>query len=122
MNVRSKAAILCTALIGLVLLPETLVRINMYMKEHHGEPPPSLAVLPVRKGYLNRTTDGWDRELQYSVDAAGVITLMSPGADGQPGGAGLNADIVRRYRTRNPDGSSCVDDENWITNAEIRQR
>jgi hypothetical protein len=103
-------------------MDETLVRIDMYMKEHHGEPPPNLAVLPVRQGYMNRTTDGWGYELQYSVDAAGVITLASHGADGKPGGDGLNADIVRRYRTRNPDGSSCVDDEYWITNAEIRQR
>ena len=100
-------------------MTETIVRIEMYMKEH-GEPPPNLAVLPTRKGYANSTTDGWGRELQYTVDKNGVISLTSLGADGKPGGDGLNKDIVHRYRTRNPDGSSCINEEYWLINAEIK--
>jgi hypothetical protein len=100
-------------------MTETFVRIHMYMKEHR-KVPPSLAVLPKRTGYMNRTTDGWGRELRYTVDDRGVIALTSLGADGKPGGEGLNSDIVRRYRTRNPDGSLNIDDELWIVHAEIR--
>jgi hypothetical protein len=44
---------------------------------------------------------------------------MSLGADGKLGGDGLNKDIVQRYRTRNPDGSSNINDKNWIIDAEI---
>jgi hypothetical protein len=90
----------------------------MYMVEHR-EVPPNLAALPTRQGYMNRITDAWGRELQYSVDDKGVITLMSLGADGKLGGDGLNKDIVQRYRTRNPDGSSNINDKNWIIDAEI---
>jgi hypothetical protein len=99
---------------------ETFVRIHMYMTQHR-ELPPSLTALPTRSGYANRTTDAWGREIQYAVDDEGVISLTSLGADGKPGGGGLNKDIVRRYRTRNPDGSSNIDDEYWIVNAEIRE-
>ena len=100
-------------------MTETFVRIHMYMKEH-GQPPPNLAFLPVRKGYMNRTTDGWGRELQYAVNLEGIISLTSLGADGRVGGDGPSADIVGRYRTRNPDGSSCIEDNLWMVNAEIR--
>jgi hypothetical protein len=98
---------------------ETFVRIQMYMKEHR-ELPPSLAVLPTRKGYANSTTDGWGRPLGYTADEKGVITLTSLGADGKPGGDGLDQDIIQRYRTRNPDGSLNVDDDNWIIRAEVK--
>ena len=133
MNARSRMVRFCVLLPVLALTPacaslvdrippgdmtnssmvETQVRMQMYMKEH-GETPPNLAALPTRKGYVNSTTDGWGRELQYTVDQEGVITLTSLGADGKPGGGGLNKDIVQRYRTRNPDGSSCINDEYWI--------
>ena len=98
---------------------ETLVRIQMYMRDN-GETPPTLAALPIRPGHMNRTTDGWGRELQYMVDENGVISLTSLGADGKPGGDGPNKDLVQRYRTRNPDGSSCINDEFWIIDAEIQ--
>ena len=98
---------------------DTQVRIHRYMKEHRTAPP-NLSVLPKRKGYMNRITDGWGRELHYSVDKKGVITLSSLGADGKPGGDGPNRDIVHRYETRNPDGSLNIDDKDWITR-EIRQ-
>ena len=100
-------------------MTETFVRIQLYAKEH-GNTPPNLAVLPTRKDHANRITDGWGRELQYALDENGVITLTSLGADGKPGGDGLNKDRVRRYRTRKPDGSSWINDELWIVDAKIR--
>lgn len=104
---------------SLSAIDETIVRMQLYMREH-GQPPPSLAVLPVREGHCNRTTDGWGHEILYSVDEEGIITLTSLGADGKSGGEGDNADIVRRWRTRNADGSSCVNDEYWLIHAEER--
>lgn len=99
---------------------ETTVRIHMYMTAN-GEYPTNLSVLPIRNGYANRTTDGWGRTLVYDVDDEGIISLESLGRDGKPGGEGDDADIIRRYRTRNKDGSLCVDDEMWIVDAEIRE-
>jgi hypothetical protein len=98
---------------------ETHYRIYLYMKEHRNVPP-NLAALPKRQGYANSTVDGWGRELAYSVDTKGVITLSSFGADGKPGGDGLNRDFVHRYETRNPDGSLNIDDEFWV-NKEVPQ-
>jgi hypothetical protein len=100
-------------------IDETEVRIQMYMKENR-ETPPSLTDLPIRKDYANRIKDGWGYDLQYTVDSDGAITLMSLGADGKPGGEGLDQDIVSRYKTCNPDGSLNIDDEYWITKAEIK--
>ena len=98
---------------------ETHYRIYLYIKEHRTVPS-DLSVLPKREGYVNQTTDGWGRELEYSVDKDGVITLRSLGADGQSGGDGLNRDIVRRYATRNADGTLNIDDEFWVCQ-EIRE-
>ena len=77
-------------------ITESTVRIQMYMTAN-GEYPKNLSVLPIRNGYANRTTDGWGRTLIYDVDAEGD-----------------DADIIRRYRTRNEDGSLSVDPTRWI--------
>ena len=92
---------------------ETHVRIYLYMKEHRIVPS-DLSVLPDRQGYANRTTDGWGHKLLYSVDNKGIITLSSLGADGKPGGVGVNRDIVHRYATRRADGTLNIDDELWV--------
>ena len=97
---------------------ETQVRIHMYMTANR-DYPRDLSVLPVRNGYANRATDGWERPLIYKVDDEGVISLTSLGRDGKVGGEGDDADIVRRYRTRNDDGSLNIDDEYWIIYSEI---
>jgi hypothetical protein len=94
-------------------ITESTVRIQMYMTAN-GKYPKNLSVLPIRNGYANRTTDGWGRTLIYDVDAEGIISLKSLGRDGTPGGEGDDADIIRRYRTRNEDGSLSVDPERWI--------
>ena len=96
----------------------SFVRINMFMSEHHRFPG-SLKDLPKREGYANSTTDGWHRPLIYRVEKDNFITLLSLGEDGKRGGTGENSDIEKTYRTRNPDGSWCVDDEMWILTAEI---
>lgn len=100
-------------------MTETLVRINLYAETNKALPP-SLDVLPKREGYMNRTTDGWKRPLQYSVAGDGVITLRSFGAHGIPGGDGDNADIVQSYRSRRPDGSLWVGSPMWIVEAEVK--
>jgi hypothetical protein len=88
---------------------ETRVRIHLYMLAKN-EVPPHLAALPKREGYANRITDGWGRPLIYSADKEGIITLTSLGRDGKPGGTGDDADVTKRYRTRNKDGSLNDDD------------
>jgi len=97
---------------------ETIVRIHIYMKDKH-MPPPNLATLPIRKDRMNSTRDGWGRELQYSIDDNGVITLMSYGPGGEHGDPSKR--IIQRYRTRNPDGTSCIDQKDWIVSAEIHE-
>jgi hypothetical protein len=120
-------AVLIIPQLGDVIPPEsqtysaitgTADRIHLYMQRHH-DVPTSLNVLK-REGYLTRTTDGWGRELLYSVDENGVITLTSLGADGKPGGKGPDKDVVRRYRTRNSNGSLNTGDPFWDENAEIK--
>jgi len=90
---------------------ETAVRIHLYMLANR-VPPPDLSFLPARKGYANNTKDGWGRDLQYSIDSAGVITLMSYGANGKRGAPSTR--ITRSYRTRNADGTSIIDRNDWV--------
>jgi hypothetical protein len=97
---------------------ETIVRIHMYMTANR-DYPKDLKVLPVRKGYDNRTYDGWGRDLIYEVDDGGVVSLKSLGRDGKAGGEGKDADIIHRYRTRNADGSLNIDIENWVSQSKI---
>lgn len=97
---------------------ETMMRIHRHMKSQRGYPR-DLSELPTRDGYMNQITDGWGRTLLYSVDEMGVITLISYGRDGTPGGDGLDQDIVRRHRTRDDDGRLNVDEDHWIVTSEI---
>jgi hypothetical protein len=102
-------------------IDETFVRVDLYAKQH-GAIPPSLAVLPQRSGYMNRTTDGWKRPLLYDIRNDGCVTLTSYGKDRKPGGVGEDADISRSYRAKRPDGSLWAGvDGLWIVNAEVRQ-
>lgn len=99
---------------------ETVYRVHLYIKKH-GTIPASLSVLPKRKGYANRITDAWNRELIYSVNEDGVLTLASYGKDGVAGGIDDDRDISKRYRTKGAQGKSIVDNPFWIEDAEIRQ-
>ena len=102
----------------LTAIGETHVRMHLYLQEHR-QCPETLSQLPQREGYMNRTTDGWDRPLIYSVDDDGVITLSSLGRDGVAGGTDDDRDITRRFRTRNDDGTLNIDDELWTVTSEI---
>jgi len=97
---------------------ETTVRTHTYMLAHRTYPT-DLKSLPLREGFANQITDGWGRDLIYSVDDQGVISLTSLGRDGRTGGSNEDADITRRYRTRNEDGSLNIDDELWLVESEI---
>src|SRR5437764_7143004 len=92
---------------------ETHVRIHVYMLAHR-EIPSDLSSLPKRDGYANQITDGWGRTLIYLVSDKGVISLTSLGRDGKAGGEGLDADVTKRYRTRNRNGSLNIDDDLWV--------
>ena len=100
-------------------MTETLVRINIYAETNKAIAP-SLDVLAKRDGYVNRTTDGWNRPLQYRVAQDGIITLTSLGADGKPGGDGEDADISVSYRSKRPDGSLWVGSPMWLVEAEVK--
>lgn len=100
-------------------MTETLARINIYAETNKAVAP-SLDVLAKRDGYLNRTTDGWNRPVQYRVAQDGIITLTSLGADGKPGGDGENADISVSYRSKRPDGSLWVGSPMWLVEAEVK--
>jgi len=102
----------------LTAITETHARMQLYLLERR-QCPESLSQLPKRDGYKNRTTDGWDRPLIYSVDDDGVITLSCLGRDGVAGGTGDDQDITRRFRTRNEDGTLNIDDELWTVTSEI---
>lgn len=41
--------------------------------------------------------DGWGHNIGYEVDSKGAIVLTSYGRDGRPGGAGVDADIIRTF-------------------------
>ena len=101
-------------------ITETFVRIGIYAQTNRAVPP-SLAVLPKRDGYANRTTDGWGRPLRYSLATNGIIALTSFGRDGKPGGSGEDADTSESYFTKKSDGSLWVGSDLWIVEAQVRQ-
>ncbi len=75
---------------------ETFSRIRIYV-DKNGILPKKLNQLPEREGYINRLTDGWDRELLYKLEGDKKFHLHSLGKDGKVGGSGDNRDLVRSY-------------------------
>ena len=100
-------------------MTETLVRIDLFFKDQR-RVPESLAALPKRAGYTNSTTNGWGHDLQYSVDADGVLELRSLGADGTPGGSGDDADLSWKFHTMDEAGNSIILAENWRRIAKLK--
>ncbi len=98
---------------------ESFARVQIYARRN-GAVPPSLNVLPKRRGYANQITDGWHRPLLYHVAPDGVITITSFGRDGKPGGTGEDADISESYRSKRRDGSLWVTSDLWIVEAQVR--
>jgi len=64
-----------------------------------------------------RFKDAWGHSLHYEVTADGVMTLMSLGRDGKPGGTGDDSDIVLTYLSRRKDGSFWPTEEGWMFEA-----
>ncbi len=100
---------------------ETHYRIYLFA-EKNGKLPQQLSDLPVREGYLNRTTDEWGRPLIYEIDDAGIITLGSFGRDGKSGGSGDDADIFHRYRSRDESGRFIAGDHLWVVTGEVHEQ
>lgn len=76
--------------------------------------PSSLAELPPwLPNHDSKTTDAWKRPLDYSVDATGLVTLRSLGADQQPGGEGDNRDFVGVFSTRDSQGKWRNELDQW---------
>lgn len=82
------------------------LRIFEYIRGH-GTFPKSLSELPVTDGKGDSTEDGWGRPIKYTVETNGLVTLLSLGSDGKPGGSGQEADIVESFQTKDVKG-------NWI--------
>jgi hypothetical protein len=101
-------------------LTETLERIDMFAATH-ARLPTTLSELADRHGHANSTDDGWGNPLQYAIDAEGILTLRSLGADGAPGGERLAADVERRLRTRRDDGSLWAGSATWTMDAVVRE-
>ena len=78
---------------------ETSARIGLYTKSK-GQLPPNLTVLPVRQGFMNQTTDGWNRPLIYKTEGD-TFSISSFGRDGVVGGAGDDEDMTRKYQLTN---------------------
>jgi hypothetical protein len=78
-------------------ITETSVRIGLYYQRNK-KLPARLVDLPARTGYINRITDGWDRELSYAIEGNNRFSLTSLGRDGKTGGAGDDADRCERFR------------------------
>jgi hypothetical protein len=81
-------------------MTETKVRMEMYLQKN-GRLPPDFNSLPVRDSHTNRTTDGWNRTLIYTIESGNTVVLKSLGADGKPGGTGDDEDLTQRYRVEN---------------------
>ncbi len=98
---------------------ETFYRIHLYAQSN-GELPETVADLPVREGYANRTQDGWGSELAYKVNDNGIVTLTSLGADNLAGGIGDDADITRSHRSLDESGKFIAGEELWTVTSEVQ--
>lgn len=98
---------------------ETFTRISIYAETTH-KIPYSFDVLPIRNGYSNRIIDAWGRTLLLKIENDNIMSLVSYGKDGVPGGDGDDADIIISYWLKRPDGSLWIGDRLWIVKAEIK--
>lgn len=78
---------------------EIAIRIGMYV-ERENKLPGSIDGLPVRQGYMDRTTDGWRHPLIYTIDDDS-FSLTSLGKDGARGGIGDDEDTTKTWRLLN---------------------
>ncbi len=79
-------------------------RIALYVAEHD-ELPADLSRLPRIPKKGNETVDGWGREIIYSHDESGMVTLCSYGADGKEGGQNEDEDMIGTFNPFQDEGS-----------------
>jgi hypothetical protein len=63
-----------------------------------------LTALKQIPGYDNEVLDGWGRLIEYRKDVKGLVTLVSLGRDGIPGGTGEDTDLVHPFRSKGENG------------------
>jgi hypothetical protein len=78
-------------------------RIFLFIGEQH-RLPGSLAALPKLGHFDNSIVDAWGRSIVYTSDTNGVVSLVSFGSDGVPGGTGDAEDIEDSFPTKSPEG------------------
>ena len=81
--------------------------VRRYVRDH-GRLPSSLDGLSGEDGKPPRTTDGWRRPILLRPEAGGLVSLVSLGGDGKPGGTGTDADLIGTFDPR------AADDADWI--------
>ena len=72
--------------------------------------PTSLDGLPPEGDRPCPTTDGWGRPITLRIDPGGLMSLVSFGRDGRPGGVGNDADPIATFDPRQPAGADWIRD------------
>jgi len=75
------------------------VRIPEYIKMHH-KLPNDLRELPIIPREDNRIQNAWGREIIYQRTSDKTFTLSSLGRNREPGGNGMDADIIANFNVR----------------------
>jgi len=76
-------------------------RIRQYVARHH-RLPPTLTDLPeLAEDRDSSTLDGWGRPIGYAIEGE-VVTLVSLGRDGLPGGDGEDCDVQTTFTVSEP--------------------
>jgi hypothetical protein len=86
-------------------------RILRYARTHDALPE-SPHDLPEIPGKVNEVRDAWGRDIRMSL-ADGKATLTSLGRDGQPGGAGDDADMSGVFPLKDARGAWADEDVDW---------
>jgi len=80
-------------------------RVMAYARENNALPQSLSQLPPEGPEYDDRNYRRLGQNHPVCDRSSGVVTLTSCGHDGKPGGAGEDADIIRRFASRKPDAS-----------------
>ncbi len=103
--------------------PRSLTDANMHVMKRrilrfasaHNALPTSFDQLPHIEGFSNEVTDGWGRPIMWRVEGD-VVSLVSYGRDGAPGGVAEDEDLVATFNTKTFDGRWADEICNWLVN------
>ena len=112
------AIVITVGIVGLSMLfvdvipPHSLTHLSMHMCKRriqryaasNNALPSSLSQTKEIAGHDNSIKDAWGREIIYTADANGLVTLASLGKDNKPGGTGDNTDMIGIYPSRQENG------------------